>query len=210
LAHEALLQAGREKPKKQKIMKLNKVLLVAGFAAVLALGTSSVFAQGGPGGGGPGGQGGGPGGMRFDPAQMRKFMMDNYREQLGVKDDGEWKLIETQISKVMDARMEIGFGGGPMGMRPRRNNNNGETANANASGNQNRPRNPFGTQNAAAEALQKAIDAKAPSAEIKAKLDAYRADIKAKEEKLAKAQEELKKILTPEQEAIAVLGGLLK
>lgn len=180
-------------------MKLNKVLLVAGFATILALGTSNVFAQdGGPGGGGPG-----PGGMRFDPAQFRKMMIDRYREQLGVKDDAEWKVLETQINKVADARQDIGFGGGMGMMRPRRNNS--ENGNA-----QDRPRNPFGNPSPAAEALQKAIDAKAPAAEIKAKLDAYRADVKAKEEKLAKAQDDLKKLLTSEQEAIAVLNGLLK
>jgi hypothetical protein len=192
----------------KKIMKLNKVLLMAGLVATLALGTGSVFAQGQEGGpgGGPGGQGG-PGGMRFDPAQFRQRMLDNYREQLGVKDDSEWKVLESQITKVMEARMEVGFGGGGMGMmRPRRNN---DSASASSNNNNQNRRGPF-APSAAAEALQKAIDAKAPSAEIKTKLDAYRADVKAKEDKLTKAQDDLKKLLTPEQEAVAVLGGLLK
>lgn len=194
-------------------MKLNKMLLTAGFAAILALGTCNVIAQDGPPGGGQGGPGGGqggpggPGGMDF--SQMRQRMIDRYREQLEVKDDAEWKVLEGQITKVMEARMETmsGMGRGFGMMRPPRNGNTNSPAGA-ARGN--RPRGPMGQQSAAAEALQKALDAKAPAAEIKTKLEAYRAEVKAKEDKLAKAQEELKKLLTPQQEAIAVLNGLLK
>jgi len=190
-------------------MKLNKILLTAGFAAILALGTCNVIAQDGPPGGGPGGQGGpggGPGGMDF--SQMRQRMIDNYREQLGVKDDAEWKVLESQIVKVMEARRDVGFGGRGFGMmRPPRNGNTNSPAGAQG---QNRPRGPFGQQSPAAEALQKALDAKASAAEIKTKLAAYRAEVKAKEDKLTAAQEELKKLLTPQQEAVAVLGGLLK
>ena len=67
-----------------------------------------------------------------------------------------------------------------------------------------------GPSSPALEALQKAIDAKAPPAEIKAKLAAYRAEMKANEDKLTKAQDDLKQLLTPLQEAIAVSNGLLK
>ncbi len=45
--------------------------------------------------------------------------------------------------------------------------------------------------------------------EIKAKLAAYRADRKAREAKLKKAQEDLRQLLTIKQEAQAVLAGLL-
>lgn len=173
-------------------MKLNRMLMLAGLAAILTIGVTTASAQG---------QGGGRG--NFDPAQMRQRMMDNYREQLDVKDDAEWKVLETQIGKVMDARMGIGFPG-MRGMRPPRNNNNGN------SDTQARQRRPFGNPSAAEEALQKAIDSKASASEIQAKLAAYRADVKAKEAKLEQAQEDLKKLLTPQQEAVAVLGGLLK
>ncbi len=177
-------------------MKLNRMLMLAGLAGILAIGVNTASAQG---------QGGGR--PPFDPAQMRQRMMDNYRQQFDVKDDAEWKVLETQIGKVMDARMDVGFGGGMRGMRPPRNNANGA---APADPQARQRRNPFGAPSAAAEALQKALDAKAPAAEIQTKLAAYRADVKAKEAKLDQAQEDLKKILTPQQEAAAVLGGLLK
>jgi hypothetical protein len=57
--------------------------------------------------------------------------------------------------------------------------------------------------------LQKAIDAKAPKAEVKAALEKYVAARKAKQAELEKAQEELRKVLTSRQEAIATLNGLL-
>lgn len=152
---------------------------------------------GGPGGGGPGGPGG-PG--NFDPEEMRRRMMDRYREQLGVKDDDEWKLISSRIEKVSDARREIGFrgmgfggfggrGGGPGGGGGRRGG--GESA-------------------PEAESLQKAVDANASADEIKTKLAAYRTAQKDKEAKLEKAQDELRKVLSVKQEAAAVLMGLLK
>lgn len=176
-------------------MKLSKMLLLAGLTAALTLSTNAVFAQ----------QGGGGGRGNFDPAQMRQRMLDTYRERLDIKDDAEWNVIAAQIGKVFDARMAIGMPGrGMMGARNRGGNN------ADTNNNNNRPQRPGATPSAAEDALQKAIDAKAPAAEIKAKLEAYRADVKAKEAKLEKAQDDLKKLLTPQQEAVAVLGGLLK
>ena len=57
---------------------------------------------------------------------------------------------------------------------------------------------------------QKAIDNNAPDAQVKAALEKYRAAQKAKEAALEKAQANLKSVLTPKQEAIAVADGLLK
>ena len=68
----------------------------------------------------------------------------------------------------------------------------------------------FGEPSATVTALRKAIDDKAPAAEIKTKLAAVRAETKAKEAKLDAAQEELRGVLTSRQEAIAVANGLLK
>ncbi len=61
-----------------------------------------------------------------------------------------------------------------------------------------------------AEALQKSLEAKAPTEEIKAKLARLRDARRAKEAQLDKAQEELRQILTVRQEAVAVAAGLLK
>jgi len=64
--------------------------------------------------------------------------------------------------------------------------------------------------NPEAEALQKAIEAKVSPDEIKAKLARLRESRKEKEAKLEKAQEDLKQVLSAKQEAVAVMGGLLK
>lgn len=62
---------------------------------------------------------------------------------------------------------------------------------------------------AALTALQAAVDAKAPAPEIKTKLEAYRAEVKTKQATLDKAQDDLKKLLSAQQEALAVIAGLL-
>ena len=175
--------------------KINQLLAIVAVAAAL-LSVNNVMAQG---------RG------NFDPEQIRQRMMDRYRETLEVKGDDEWKLISERVKKVMDARTEIGFAGmgfgGGFGGRPGGERPGGGDGN-NAGG---EPRRRFGPEPSAEEqALQAAIEAKAPADEIKAKLAKVREVRKAKEAKLEQAQEELKKVLSVKQEAAAVLGGLLK
>ena len=67
----------------------------------------------------------------------------------------------------------------------------------------------FGTPSPEADALQKAIDSKASKAEMKAALEKYVASRKAKQAEMEKSQAELRELLTPRQEAIATLNGLL-
>jgi Spy/CpxP family protein refolding chaperone len=189
-------------------MKLSKILTAASLAVVLALSAGSLMAQDNNNDrqnrrnrdGGQGGPGG-PGGGNFDPAQFQQRMMERTKEQLEITDDTEWKALEPLVQKVMDARRETmsglgrGFGRGNRGGG---DNNNGG------------PRGGFGgTPSPEAEALQKAIDAKAPNAEIKAALAKYNEARKAKQAALEKAQAELRKALTPRQEAIAAVNGLL-
>ena len=72
-------------------------------------------------------------------------------------------------------------------------------------------RGGFGPQpSPEAEALQKAIDDNSPAPQIKAALAKYRASQKAKQAKLAQAQEGLRKVLSMKQEAQATLLGLLQ
>jgi len=179
-------------------MKLKNLVIMSGVAAALCLGGTRLQAQ----------QQGGRG--NFDPEQFRQRMMDRYREQLEVKSDDEWKLISERIGKVMDARREVGFGGGGFGRGTRRGGDNaGGGANTNGGGDQARRRG-FGPEpSPEAEALEKAIEAKASNDEIKAKLAKYRESKKDKEAKLTKAQEDLRKVLSVRQEAAAVLAGLL-
>ncbi|HEY3861116.1 MAG TPA: hypothetical protein VGO59_04445 [Verrucomicrobiae bacterium] len=182
---------------------LKKALIAGGCAALLALSSNTVMAQG---------RG------NFDPAQFKQRMMDDMRDQWEIKDDAEWNAVEPKLSKVMDARGEVmastmrGFGRGG----GRRNRGGGGNADDNANNNDNggqqrrqRGGGMFGTPSAAVEALQKAVDDKAPSAEIKTKLKAVQDEQKDKQAKLVAAQEDLRGVLTPRQEAIATLRGVL-
>jgi len=184
-------------------MKLNQVLKVLSLAAVLAVAAQTVTAQENAdrpprNNGGQGGQGGG---RNFDPAEFQKRMMDRLKEQLEITDDKEWQAIEPMIQKVNEARFAIGFGGRGFG---------GRGGGQGGQGGQGGGRGGFGGQpNPDAEALQKAIDAKASNAELKAALDKYTASRKAKQAELDKAQATLRKVLTPRQEAVATLNGLL-
>jgi hypothetical protein len=182
-------------------MKINQRLLVGSAAALLCLGLNQTgLAQQDNAGGPPPGRG------NFDPAQFRQRMMDRLKEQLEVSDDSEWTAIQPMVQAVMDARMAAmsGMGRGMFG-GPRRGGGGG----GDNGGDQPR-RNQFGPPpSAEAEALQKAIEAKAPKAEIKAAMEKFVAYRKAKQAELEKAQDNLRKVLTSRQEAIATLNGLL-
>jgi hypothetical protein len=177
--------------------KITHRLAMAGIAALLALGVSNVGAQERRERG------------NFDPEQMRQRMMERYREALEVKSDDEWKVLEPRITKINDARREVGFGGARAFGRRGGDNGGGGGGGGNEQGGGDRRR--FGGEpSPEAEALQKAIDAKAPAEEVKAKLAKYREARKVKEANLAKAQDELKKVLSVRQEAAAVMLGLLQ
>jgi hypothetical protein len=151
----------------------------------------------------------------FDPAQFKQMRIDRAHEQLEITNDVEWKAIEPLVSKVVDAEGEVMraraggmFGGG--GGRNRRNRGGDEGTNSNSDQPRRQRQSPFGEPSEAVAALQKAIEDKAPTADVKAKLAAVRAETKEKEAKLDAAQEELRGVLTSRQEAIAVVNGLLK
>jgi len=130
-------------------------------------------------------------------------MMERVRDQMEIKDDSEWTAIEPLITKVMEARMAAGPGmGRGMFGPPRNRGNNG--------GDQPQPQRRFGPPpSPEAETLQKAIDAKAPTAELKQAIAKYQEYRKTKQAELEKAQADLRKVLTVRQEAVATLDGLL-
>jgi hypothetical protein len=177
-------------------MKMNRWLVTAGAAAVFWAGLNQSFAQN------EGNNQDRPRRGNFDPAQMRQRMMDRLKEQMEVTDDTEWKAIEPLIQGVMDARTATlgGMGRGMFGP-PRRGGDAGD---------QNNRRGAFGqTPSPEAEALQKAIDAKASNAELKTAIAKYTESRKAKQAELEKAQADLRKVLTVRQEAVATVNGLL-
>jgi hypothetical protein len=188
--------------------KMNQWLVMAAAAAMMTLGTNQLAAQpnnGGQPGGRPGGNDRGGRG-NFDPARMQQFIMERYKQVLEVTDDTEWKALEPLVTKVTELRRDSmsGMGRGMFGRGPRGGDNP-------PGGDQNQQRRGgmFGVPNPAADALQKAIDSKASKAELKTALDKYQASRKEKQAQLEKAQDELRKVLTTRQEALATLNGLL-
>jgi hypothetical protein len=185
------------------MMKVNQMLATGGLAVALCFGVASVLAQTAPPAGG-GNQGGGRQGRgNFDPAQMQQRMMERYKEQLEITDDAEWKVIQPLVQKVWDARMATmsGMGRGMFGRRGGPGGGGTDTGNT--------QRSTTASQNPDADALQKAIDAKASNAEMKTALTKFAASRKVKQAELEKAQDALRKVLSVRQEAIASMNGLL-
>lgn len=173
------------------------------LASVAALCLSNGIAQennGTPGGPPPGGegQGGGRGGRRnFDPAQMRQMMNDRIKERFGSTEE-EWKAIEPLVTKVSEARMAsmAGMGRGMFGGGRGGQGGGGQR--------------PGGEASTEETALTEAVEKDAPKDELKAKMAAFRKAKAEKEAELKTAQENLKKVLTTKQEAIALQMGLVQ
>lgn len=178
---------------------MKKMLTMLAVTAALCMGADSLMAQQDNGGGGGGGFGGG-GFRNMDPAQRQQFMMDRMKQDLGFTNDTDWSAVEPLVQKVMDARRETMAGGGFGGFRRNRGGN------ADNGGDNNRPQRP---SNPDRDALQSAVDSNAPAPQLAAALAKFRASQKAKQSKLEQAQSDLAKVLTPKQEAQAVLAGLL-
>ena len=198
-----------------KRLSLASLLAICGL--ILSTATGSLLAQNEAPAAQPGGSGaaGAPGGRQgrgnWDPEQMRQRMMERVREQLAVKDDAEWSVIESRIKKISDSRFGVGRGmGGPGG--PGGPGGQGAPGGQGGQGGQGgrQGRGGFGQANPDAEVLQSALDSGASADDIKVKLTAYRAAAKVKEVQLEKAQDELRQLLSVKQEARAVLLGLLK
>jgi hypothetical protein len=145
----------------------------------------------------------------FDPKGMRSAeerrerMAQMIKEYLDINDDAEWKVLQPRLEKVIDLRQQTeGMGRGMMmlfgrGRRP----NRGPAADTQ------------GEKNAiekASDELQTLLDAnKAEPEKIKNALTVLRQARDQAKQELAKAQAELKKNLTLQQEAKLVLVGYL-
>lgn len=180
--------------------KLSQLLAVAGLSSALLLSVGAVNAQDNNNSDRNRDRSRG----NFDPTEIRQRMMENIRDQMKVTDDKEWKILEDRINKVMDARRDIGFGGSSRLMRrPGGDSNNG-------GGDRRGGFRGFGGEpSAEQQALDKAIDSNASKDALKDAMAKARAAKKAKEDKLAAAQEELKKVLSTQQEAVALSMGLV-
>ncbi len=127
-------------------------------------------------------------------------MMERYKEQLEITDEAEWKAIQPLVEKVNEARMST-MGGMFRGFMGR--GRGGPDAGGPGGG------RPPGTSNPEIDVLQKAIDGKASNSELKAALTKYAEARKVKQAELEKAQDNLRKVLSVRQEALATLNGIL-
>ncbi|HTR40698.1 MAG TPA: hypothetical protein VMH87_03705, partial [Pseudomonadales bacterium] len=114
------------------------------------------------------------------------------------------------VQKVFDARQAVGNNGMRMmfgrGGRNRGGDQNGGGNGGNGGGGRG---GMFGQPSPEAEALQNAIDNNAPDAQVKDLLAKYEASQQKKQAALKAAQENLRAVLTPRQEASAALMGLV-
>ena len=146
------------------------------------------------------------------PEDMQARMLSSLRERFEITDDEEWKIVSERLGKVMELRRNTaggGFGGFAFGGRGPQG---GGDTNRGGDSNRGGDRGGRGTRsggNPELAALQSAIRDKLPEAEIKARLDRVRESRKDNETKLAKAQEELRAVMSVRQEAVAVVYGLL-
>lgn len=209
--------SGRVTKTSNTYMKLNRWFGLA-LATLVGLGAGSVLAQnnGNGGNGGNGGQGGGQNGFgggrgfrNMDPAQRQQMMMDGIKSELEITDDSEWNALQPLVKKVLDGQQAVvgermrGFFGRPRG---------GDNGGGGDQGGQRRGGGPggmLGQPSPEAEALQRAVDSKASTAETKAALAKLVDARKNSQANLEKAQADLKKVLTVRQEAILTLRGLL-
>ena len=129
---------------------------------------------------------------QWDRSQIMERIMDRYRENLGFS-VAEWKVVQPKVQAVMDNR--ISGASGMMSMfGGSRRGRGGDSS----------------TEKTPTSELRDLLEKDdASKGDIKAKLAAYRADRKAREAKLKKAQEDLRQFLTIKQEAQAVLARLL-
>ena len=119
------------------------------------------------------------------------------REQFEVADDAEWEVMAGRIVRVSELRRSLSGGSASTRGSPALGEKSKRTGRSDASAHPEQ------------DALRTAVRDKLPDAEIKARLARVHDVHRQNEAKLAKAQEELRAILTMRQEAIAVMAGLL-
>jgi hypothetical protein len=130
------------------------------------------------------------------PQDAQARVLTKLREQLEVTDDAEWDVIGERILKVNELRQTVAAGaaGAKTAMAM------SEKSKRSSRGSSAHPEQ---------DALRSAVVDKLPDAEIKMRLarahDVHQRNLA----KLAKAQDELRAVLTVRQEAVAVIAGLL-
>ena len=148
--------------------------------------------------------------QNLDAKDYQQMMMQRLapmiRDRLEITNDEEWAVIEVRLIKVLQARMEImADGAGLLGMGGKSIGLGAATERAGGFGFQ----VGSGQPDPAAVTLQTAVESHATTAELKGKLKTLQEARQAKQANLAKAQEELRQLLSTRQESIASLLGIL-
>jgi Spy/CpxP family protein refolding chaperone len=202
---------------------------------ILLIPAISAFAQDNGAPGGPPNDNG-PGGPP-DFSQMRQRMEAALKQRLGVTDD-EWAVLSPKIQKVRQLQMQLrpprpDFGprNGPPGAEQNTNNNQDQNSPPPPPGNPNdqsgppgggppdmNQQGPGGPPEMANSPIQKALDhlnqllrsTDSSDSEIQAACDAVRKARADAKSDLAKAQDDLKSVVTPRQEAVLLAMGILE
>ena len=169
---------------------LNRTLALAGVVLALGLGTGKLAAQ--PKQGWP----------DIDPQQIQQRAKEFFRDKLVVTNDAEWGVIEVRLTKVVQLKVQTQMGGaGLMGGRGFGGGGGGLDQIVHAL---------LGIEpRLEAETLQKAVDNGASKADLKQALAKYVEARKTKRAELAKAQADLRQVITLHQECTLVLIGIL-
>ena len=139
--------------------------------------------------GGSHGHGGGGHDGNFDPSAFRRRAMERLRKRLGAASDDDWQKIEPAVQKVQQLRSSLST----------------------------RRRWGGGAKDPLTEKINKLLEAGIPSKaekpskdELKNLLQQYRDRRKKIQSQMVEAQEDLKSLLSPKQEAVLILEGYLK
>jgi hypothetical protein len=142
----------------------------------------------------------------MDSQQMQQMaqqmMMNNIKEQLAITNNDEWNIIQPRLAKVINIRIQTLFSTG-MGMM-------GGMRRGNAQDGGFRGFPGMRQSDPDMEALQKQLDSNASDSQINAAMTKLRNNRKAKAAELAKAQDDLRSVLSVRQEAILVSSGMLE
>jgi hypothetical protein len=130
-------------------------------------------------------------GPRREQAGPNSRTMTKLRERMEIKDDAEWQVIYERIARVEEAKRGLSLNARPT---PNANAEKGRRGNA---------------ATAERDALREAISDKLPDAEVKSRLaQAHRIYLQ-REQAFTQAQADLRAVLSVQQEAVAVLFGIL-
>ena len=158
--------------------------------------------------------GGGRGRGGFNPEEFRKMMMDRLQERLGATPD-EMQVLAPKLEKVMTAQRDAmsGMGMGRLFGRGGRGGGGGGGGQGRGQGGGGgggfqMPETPVSKATQELDTLLENKDA--PDAEVATKLTALREARAKSRADLQAAQKELQEVLTPRQEAILVVLGMVE